>query len=157
MLPRIAYISDAAEDSERRGASRRTVHLPARDVPPARGPRAILLDLSETGLRLQCRSLPQLGEVIFVDLPLEGQVSARVVWLSGDQCGAEFERRVSKGAVSAAVLSSPPNERATAAADETDEPQVELVPIRAEWALMMLMPLVLLLLFALAFLPVSGF
>lgn len=156
MLPRVAYISEVSEDADRRTAARRTVHLPASDDVTVRGPRAIILDLSETGLRLQCHSLPKVGETILVDLPLEGEVAAQVVWQADGQCGAQFKRRVSKASVSAAILSSPTRPRSVAPA-ESIEPQVELVPIHAEWALLALVPLVLLFLFALAFLPVSGF
>lgn len=156
MLPRVAYISEVSEDADRRTAARRTVHLPASDDVTVRGPRAIILDLSETGLRLQCHSLPEVGETILVDLPLEGTIAARIVWQADGQCGAQFERRVSKASVSAAILSSPARSRFVAPPSESIE-QVELLPIHAEWALLALVPIVLLFLFALAFLPISGF
>ena len=156
MLPRIAYISEVTED-ERRGKTRRTVYLPAASDASAWGPRAVLLDLSETGLRLQCHAPPEVGEAITVDLPMVGQVEARVAWQSNGQCGAEFAQPVTKAVVSAAILSSPPRERMVASGSEKSGSPVDLFPLRTEWALLALLPIVLLLLFALAYLPVSGF
>lgn len=157
MLPRIAYISEVSEDADRRAAARRKVHLPATDDVTVRGPRAIILDLSETGLRLQCHSLPDVGETMLIDLPLEGAVAARIVWQAEGECGAQFERRVSKASISAAILSSPARPRSVAPRLESIGTQVELVPRHAEWALLLLVPMVLLFPFALAFLPISGF
>lgn len=157
MLPRIAYISEAPEDAERRGAARRTVHLPTTGDLAAFGPRAILLDLSETGLRLLCHSLPKVGETIYIELPLAGQVAAHIVWEAEGQCGAEFDQPIARAVVSAAILSSPPRQRPAETPAASEGPSIEQMPMRAEWALLALLPLVLLLLFALAFFPISGF
>lgn len=157
MLPRIAYISPESLDGDRRTASRRTVFLPATSSPIPWGSRAILLDLSETGLRLQCHAPPQVGETIAVELPIAGEVAARVVWRRLAECGAQFDQPIPRAAVSAAVLSSPtPQQRAaTESRTVSSSPPAER-PLSATWALFILMPVVLLLLFAFAFLPVSG-
>lgn len=159
MLPKIIYISPQSVSAERREARRRTVLLPAGQGMAHGVDRAILLDLSESGLRLQCHAPPRVGETVVVDLPIAGSVTARVVWQSGHQCGAAFEQPVTKAAVSAAILSSPPKKHPAEAHAEPalESAYPELEPMRAEWALLALLPLVLLLLFALAFLPVSGF
>jgi hypothetical protein len=158
MLPKVAYISENPTRPERRGALRRTVRLGMDGSSAVTGRRAIILDLSETGLRLQCHALPSIGDVILVDLPLIGEVPARVVWQNAGQCGAEFLGTVSKAAVSAAILVSPPQPySAGGLARGIQARDIELAPIRSEWPLVALVPFVLLLLFALAFLPVSGF
>lgn len=157
MLPRIAYISDASEDPERRVKARRTVHLPTIYDGASWGQRAVLLDLSETGLRLQCHTLPEVGETISIDMPILGTVDAVVAWHSGGECGAAFAEPISKAAVSAAILSSPPRARPTTPPRERDERRVEPVPLRTEWLLIAAVPIVLLLLYALAYLPISGF
>ncbi|MFN6936406.1 MAG: hypothetical protein ACK4NZ_14795, partial [Tsuneonella sp.] len=73
------------------------------------------------------------------------------------ECGAEFAAPISRAAVSAAVLSSPPRQRPVPSnAAASGDTRVQLVPMRSEWSLLALLLLVLLLLFAVAFLPVSG-
>lgn len=157
MLPRIAYISDPSEDPERRANARRTVHLPAIYDGAAWGRRAVLLDLSETGLRLQCHTLPEVGETIGIDLPTLGTVEAVVVWQSGGECGVSFAEPISKGVVSAAILSSPPRSRPAMPSPELDDRRPDPVPLRTEWLLLVAVPIVLLILYALAYMPVSGF
>lgn len=157
MLPRIAYISEESEDLDRRYARRRTLFLPTEPPDVPWGRRAILLDLSETGLRMQCHAPPEVGEEFAVELPMAGPVTARIIWQNDLECGAEFTEAISRAAVSAAVLSSPPRDHAApSTAQASGSPQVELVPMRSEWVLVALLPMVLLLLFALAFLPVSS-
>lgn len=157
MLPRIAYISEPSENTERRAKARRMVQLRTVYGGAAWGQRAILLDLSETGLRLQCHSLPEVGETIAIDLPIRGTVNAVVMWQSGGECGAAFEEPIGKGVVSAAILSSPPRSRPAMLSPDPDGHRSDPMPLRTEWLLLVAVPIVLLLLYALADLPVSGF
>ena len=103
MLPRIAYISEESEDLDRRYAKRRTLFLPTEPPDVPWGRRAILLDLSETGLRMQCHAPPEVGEEFTVELPMAGPVTARIIWQNDLECGAEFTEAISRAAVSAAV------------------------------------------------------
>lgn len=157
MLPRIAYISEPSENTERRAKARRMVQLRTVYGGAAWGQRAVLLDLSETGLRLQCHTLPDVGETIGIDLPIRGTVNAVVIWQSGGECGASFAEPISKGVVSAAILSSPPRSRPAMSPPDPDDRTPDPVPLRTEWLLLAAVPIVLLLLYALAYLPVSGF
>lgn len=157
MLPRIAYISEPSENTERRAKARRMVQLRTVYGGAAWGQRAVLLDLSETGLRIQCHSLPEVGETIAIDLPIRGTVEAVVVWQSGGECGAAFAEPIGKGVVSAAILTSPPRSRPAMPPPGLDDRRLDPVPLQTEWLLIVAVPIVLLLLHALAYLPVSGF
>lgn len=90
-----------------RGSLRHIVRLNA-SVGASDATRAIVHDLSETGLKLECLNPTTLGETIIVDLPFVGQIEARVVRREANICGAEFLTPVSKATVSAAILHSNP-------------------------------------------------
>ena len=70
--------------------------------------RAIVHDLSETGMKLECLNPIPLGETFIVDLPFLGQIEACVVRHEANICGVEFLTPLSKATVSAAILHSHP-------------------------------------------------
>jgi hypothetical protein len=156
LLPKFAYLTEEV-GLDRRGAARRTINLLS--IPPGGSPvkRIVLLDLSQTGLRFHSLATLDLGETVIVFLPHAGKVEAKVVWRQADEYGAKFEGPLTSGAVSAAILASPP--RIGPAPSMATAPS-ELRPIRmvyvhiALWSLLMA---VAGLIAALALLPVSGF
>ena len=109
--------------TEQRGAVRRALRLEvAHEVSEAQS-RAIVCNLSETGLLLQSSTALSVGEELTVHLPEAGAVPAKVVWTREPFYGCEFAQPVSRAAVSAALLKSP-----------VEEPSVELIsPPDATW------------------------
>ncbi|MDJ0978697.1 MAG: PilZ domain-containing protein [Erythrobacter sp.] len=107
-----------------RGSVRRTVQLTTSVSTTSEAGRALIHDLSETGLRLETTSALEQGETLIVELPFVGVTEASVVWSKDNSYGCEFLTPVSKAAVSAALLKS----RAMPGAP-TSETKVEEVPI----------------------------
>jgi hypothetical protein len=109
--------------TDQRGAVRRALRLEiAHDLAEVQS-RAIVCNLSETGLLLQSSTALGVGEELTVHLPQAGAVPARVVWTRAPFYGCEFAQPVSRAAVSAALLRSP-----------IDEAPVELIsPPDATW------------------------
>lgn len=96
----------AAEDY--RGAARRTLRL-ALPASAASQPETTVLirDLSELGFMIETSAELAVGETFQIDLPEAGLSEARVIWNRESYFGCEFLSRVSKGAVSAALLRTP--------------------------------------------------
>ena len=110
---------------EQRGAARRSLRLEVEGSSVVGLSRAIVRNLSETGLLLESETALAVGEELLVELPQAGTVPARVVWARKPFFGCEFVRPVSRAAVSAALLKSP-----------LDEPTVTLTsPIDTTWLL----------------------
>ncbi|MEM7666585.1 MAG: PilZ domain-containing protein [Pseudomonadota bacterium] len=83
--------------------------------------RALIHDLSETGLRLETASGLDLGDTLIIELPLSHKEEACIVWNKANTYGCEFLKPVSKATVSAAYLSSlsvPPVQSAGGAVKE---------------------------------------
>ena len=102
-----AEILEDLLSQDSRGAVRRRIRL----VIPTSGPqagwlRALIKDLSETGLRIETTGTLAKGETLLVELPIAGSVEARVVWKQGTTFGCEFAAPISKAVVSAALLQS---------------------------------------------------
>ena len=111
--------------TEQRGAVRRALRLEVAHEVSEGQSRAIVCNLSETGLLLQSSTALSVGEELTVHLPEAGAVPAKVVWTREPFYGCEFAQPVSRAAVSAALLKSP-----------LDEPPVELIsPPDASWRL----------------------
>ena len=103
-----------------RGAARRSLRL---HTPGSLGANAIdvlIHNLSLTGFLIESTSDLAVGEAITIDLPEAGATTATVMWKKGAMHGCEFERPISLGAVSAAMLRSPGEE--LGAAVTTPEP-----------------------------------
>ena len=102
MLPLATQIRLELPSTERR---RKPRHALALEVA---GPtRAIIENISETGLALRTSGALLLGDTVEVELPVAGTVTARVAWAEDELFGCEFAEPIGKGAVSAARLRSP--------------------------------------------------
>jgi hypothetical protein len=93
-------------------------------VEPSSHERALIHDLSGTGLKLEtvCKIKPT--EVLIIRLPFVGNVDARVVWRDENFYGCEFIEPISDGAVSAAILRSRPYP-----SEDRDGLKVDEVPV----------------------------
>jgi hypothetical protein len=84
----------AVVPAERRGALRYRLDCPAQLHLTSGVRHGVLLDMSETGARVQTAEPPQPG----ISLLLKWQsheVFCRVIWTSGDTCGVLFDRPLS--------------------------------------------------------------
>lgn len=100
------WADPAVEDY--RGAKRRTLSL-ALPASSASQPEAsvVIRDLSELGFMIETTARLAVGETFEIDLPQAGLTEARVIWNRESYFGCKFLSRVSKGAVSAALLRTP--------------------------------------------------
>jgi len=103
----LAQITKATEPRDARGSARRTVRLQVAASTARDTAAALVHDLSETGLRIETRAALNVGDTLDVELPRAGTVSTRVIWKRGRSFGCNFDKRVSKAVVSAALLLSP--------------------------------------------------
>lgn len=103
------------ELEEERGAVRRRLRL---STPASSGRDSVdvlIHNLSLTGFLIETDTDIALGDTIEVDMPEAGPTMAEVVWKDGSFHGCEFDRPISLGAVSAALLRSPNDEAAAPA------------------------------------------
>jgi len=100
----LAQIRTEPQPQERRTRARRTLRLETMVGPDG---RAVIRNLSETGLLLETSEPLNVGEPLAVELPEAGAVQAEVVWARAPFFGCEFARPVGRGPVSAALLKSP--------------------------------------------------
>ena len=105
--------------ASRRRNERHRIHL---SLGTKGASEAILHDISSSGLLLQSSAKLDLGEFIKIALPEAADLDAKVIWQSGDLFGCEFERPISKAALSAALLMSTPLHSVT--------PTLPPVPVR---------------------------
>ena len=68
--------------------------------------RALVHDLSEVGLRLETTVPLDTGDKIRIELPLIGQVDAKVMWKEDAFIGCKFLEPISQSVVNAAILRS---------------------------------------------------
>ena len=123
-MPLLAEFRTDPAPRDRRRGSRRTLRLEVADAPGTASGRAIVRNLSETGLLLETAEPLQNGDTLSVELPEAGAVVARVVWCRAPYFGCEFAAPVSRGSISAALLKSP-----------VDEPVPMLAPADTMWRL----------------------
>lgn len=111
MLPKVATLSLPGMSSDRRRADRRTCTLSFLAAEGADTVPVLVLDLSQTGMRLWSEAILEVGDRLDVAIPEIGQVSARIVRrkaVRGQyQYGAEFHAPITQGAISAALLAAP--------------------------------------------------
>ena len=82
---------------ERRLAERFETELHLTCRAPARPCRAILLDLSYEGCRIEVpHSTVDLGGTALIDLPKAPGFAGRIVWVNGHKAGIRFHRRLPK-------------------------------------------------------------
>jgi len=114
------------EARNRRSAPRRQLSLGA--VLPGRGTKAVIHDLSTTGILIETRAELATFEQLQLQLPEAGEVVATVMWNSGQYYGCEFHNPIPQAAISAALLRSPfalSDPAPTETAHEVDEPEVD--------------------------------
>lgn len=111
MLPKVASLSLPAMSPDRRAADRRTCTLSFFAAEGADTIPVLVLDLSQTGMRLWSAAVLEIGDRLDVVIPEIGPVSARIVRrkaVRGQyQYGAEFHAPITQGAISAALLAAP--------------------------------------------------
>jgi hypothetical protein len=69
---------------------------------------ATVRDLSRFGFLIESMSTMTTGEMIFVEFPRMGRVSAQVAWTENRMAGCRFLQPISSGALSAALLRAVP-------------------------------------------------
>lgn len=101
----LAQIERDARVSNTRSANRRKLSLIARGATAGQDFATVLVhDLSETGVLIETQVRLTPGEFLEIDIQEAGTAAATVVWSSGHFFGCEFEKRLTKAAVSAAIL-----------------------------------------------------
>lgn len=68
--------------------------------------RALLHNMSDTGVLLETTDDLALGEVVHIDLPGASGELAKVVWREGSMVGCQFDRPISRATISASRLQS---------------------------------------------------
>jgi hypothetical protein len=80
----------------------------------------IIHDLSETGALIETNVKLSPGEQLKIDIREVGAARAAVVWSSGRFFGCEFDQRLPRSALSAAILRNGPLARPTPTAETAD-------------------------------------
>lgn len=160
MEPVRAYIGPFSL-GDRRSGHRRDLRLSVDR--PAGYDRVTILDISTTGLRLETFAALNLNDVIRIDLPGHPEVAVEVVWTSGSLHGCRFVNPMSQAVVSAALLAAPferPLPRTPHSPDPDNVPPRQslssLERRLATLGLVALVPLIILFLYALAAVAVTG-
>jgi PilZ domain len=96
---------ERVESRNRRAAPRRQLSLGT--VLPGTGDKAVILDLSTTGMLIETRADLATFEQLHLELPEVGPAVATVMWNSGHYFGCEFHAPIPQAAISAALLQSP--------------------------------------------------
>lgn len=157
MVALLAEISLGSSKAERRDTIRRTLRLVAEVSYSRDSARVLILNLSESGVLIETAAVLVVGESFELELPEAGTVVARVVWQRGREFGCEFDSPVPKGAVSAALLQSPPaRETASANLEEWERLPAPRDEDGQMLALMAMVFVTLLFIAALAVLPFSA-
>jgi hypothetical protein len=124
---------ERVQGASRRGSSRLKLGL---DVSLAgSGEDVVIHDLSVGGILLESSASLRKGARLQIELPEAGATQAKVVWNSGDYYGCQFDKPISKAALSAARLRNPFGP--AAAENPSDEQAAEFVDDRAPFAVRM--------------------
>lgn len=110
MAALVAQIQVDPELRDFRASARRIVRLQVPTENAENATRALLHNLSETGVLLETGLALQAGDQLRVELPHAGATDAVIVWARGSFFGCEFVSPISRAAVSAALLLSPARE-----------------------------------------------
>lgn len=110
MAALVAQIRVEEGPAEERGAARRPLRLEVAAARAGSGANALIHNLSETGLLLETSLALTTGETLRTELPHAGVVDLVVVWSRASLFGCEFTSPISRAAVSAALLLSPPRD-----------------------------------------------
>lgn len=127
---------ERVQGASRRGPSRLKLGLGSNIS--GSGSEVVIHDLSTGGLLLETGENLRKGSRLEVELPEAGATQATVVWRSGDYYGCQFDKPLSKAALSAARLRNPFEPPAVSAADlREDREAAEFVDDRAPFAVRM--------------------
>lgn len=135
MVALLAEISVDPSTTDEREAKRRKLRLVAEVAYSQDSARVLILNMSKTGMMIETAAVLAVGESFEVDLPEAGTVIARVIWHREQQFGCAFDSPLSQGALSGALLQSPPDQAqaaATAASEGAAAPS-EWDAVQAEW------------------------
>lgn len=123
----LAQFEETGVAADRRSSDRRELRLKITASLPESPELAVTIyDLSETGLLLETRVPLETGQTFQIFLPLAGAVDTTVMWRSHQFYGCQFGQRVSRAAVSAALLQSAPKGEPA----DTPQPQDVLSQLR---------------------------
>ena len=94
------------KSADRRVAERRSLILAAQTTSPSAGDlQVVILDISKGGLLAQAESSSvSVGDQVAIELPEQGVVRTRVVWVSGSFFGCQFTQVIAPATISAALL-----------------------------------------------------
>jgi hypothetical protein len=111
---------------DRRNPPRRVLTLAAVTSNPKGDELPVTIrDISQTGFLIETNGMAlSKGELININLPNKGLVSARVVWANERLFGCEFDEEISSGAISAALLRAQPRQVEAPALFEASEAPV---------------------------------
>ena len=109
---RIRLASEASETLQRRHNERRSLTLSAvTNFPSVGETQVVVRDISMSGLLMETEpDILSIDDSVELSLPERGVVRARVIWQSGRFFGCQFNKPVSAGAISAALLKSDPGD-----------------------------------------------
>ena len=127
---------ERVKGTSRRGSSRLKLSLGSNIA--GSGSEVAIHDLSTGGLLLETNEKLRKGSRFEVELPEAGVTKATVAWSSGDYYGCQFDKPLSKAALSAARLRNPFAQPAVSAADsQQNREAAEFVDDRAPFAVRM--------------------
>lgn len=104
ILSVVAHFADSAPSGDRRQAARRELRLGAGSTAEP----VTILNISATGMLIECSTAMLIGSTFLVHLPNLTPVMAEIVWNRGDFYGCELDRPISPAVVSAALLQGEP-------------------------------------------------
>ena len=107
-MPLIAQLTSYEETRDGRSATRRTLrlHVPASASGGAN--QALVHNISEHGLLVECAMVLKVGDELVVELPEAGAMGAEVAWFRDGFVGCRFKAPISQAAISAGLLKSSP-------------------------------------------------
>ena len=123
-----AQLDVEPREGERRASPRRRLRVEAEGtIASATETKVTIHDLSEDGLLLESPIPLAQGEVLEVDIPGPGIVHAEVAWSSsGRFFGCRFQKPISTGSVSAALLRIPAERAKSASIETVEKARIEL-------------------------------
>jgi hypothetical protein len=129
MKPLVAHLSSGDRATDHRGTARRALRLQVPSADEDSGTRVLIHNISEGGMLIETSAPLAVGDVLQVHLPHTGPTGARVIRSDRQFFGCTFTIRISKAAVSAALLRAPTGQ------DRESERSLALSPAPIpEWA-----------------------
>jgi hypothetical protein len=107
MKPLVAHLSSGDRATNQRGTVRRALKLQVPSAAEDGGTRVLVHNISESGMLIETSARLSVGDTLQVHLPHAGATDARVIRSDRLFFGCAFTARISKAAVSAALLRAP--------------------------------------------------